>query len=500
MKKYKYGTVEVNAPANEASRLAEIVAVGIVEGETGRMEECLADNVELIESGSAALHGKGEVVKYFENIIRINKESGAFSEMCVMQSDHFRRTCVCCKGMIAAFDVEEGKITRLFLPIKADNAGKKKSIEGYEVFANEYLRGSLVESWGESVNVLYPLSDSVFTDSAKVTADRLPCAMCVCAADRLDWCIGYAKTMGFSVATCREPRHHIEDFLQSKFVSVCPHCHRVAEVFYSECVCMQYQYADVHAGSMADIACESALCNAFGSVLGDDTAIVGRRFQVSLDVFKDHTLKSGDTDSDKSPLLYFEASQSKGDAPTYSDIDILEELPDISLPEGEKIVVEPPHHDTFGSLSRLYVAEGDDNKDYDYLGHIVVSHTKAGAWQVYLLCTAYAYLPTYWHGARDVRFVILAASDVASVLDYNNDTPDIDVAALARAGKIEPEVVEGHDAETGGYTADVYCTYWNRWKGLVREHAQVMLSGGKVDLFYIVDSEVLCAYNCGIEF
>lgn len=58
----------------------------------------------------------------------------------------------------------------------------------------------------------------------------------------------------------------------------------------------------------------------------------------------------------------------------------------------------------------------------------------------------------------------------------------------------------GVEAEADRYAADVCCTYWNQWKGLVREHARVMLSGGKVDLFYIVDSEVLCGYNCGIEF
>ena len=48
--------------------------------------------------------------------------------------------------------------------------------------------------------------------------------------------------------------------------------------------------------------------------------------------------------------------------------------------------------------------------------------------------------------------------------------------------------------------AHVYCTFWNEWKGLVREHIEITISNNRVSDYKNADALVLHHYNCGILF
>ena len=54
--------------------------------------------------------------------------------------------------------------------------------------------------------------------------------------------------------------------------------------------------------------------------------------------------------------------------------------------------------------------------------------------------------------------------------------------------------------EDGSAIADVYCCYWNEWKGLVREHIQITFDCDYVISFNKIKEQVLYKYDCGILF
>ena len=46
-------------------------------------------------------------------------------------------------------------------------------------------------------------------------------------------------------------------------------------------------------------------------------------------------------------------------------------------------------------------------------------------------------------------------------------------------------------------TANIYCCYWNDWKGLIREHVEIKIKNGKVTSFQKIDDFVIFAFRSG---
>lgn len=147
-------------------------------------------------------------------------------------------------------------------------------------------------------------------------------------------------------------------------------------------------------------------------------------------------------------------------------------------------------HDV-GDESYFYIGD-DENRDYKIYKHLKAEPSIEAAWQIYLLRYASTVMPIFWHGGYIVRNYVF---DEASLNDYV-PLECYDISGLSRENLLLPEVILSPD----GRTADVYCTYWNDWKGLVRDHIQlIFLHNGKVRMTEI---EPLCLfeYNCGICF
>lgn len=147
-------------------------------------------------------------------------------------------------------------------------------------------------------------------------------------------------------------------------------------------------------------------------------------------------------------------------------------------------------HD-IGDEPYFFIGEGE-RREYKIYKYLKTSASVEAAWQIYLLNTAHTVMPVFWHGCYIVREFIF---DEGSLNDYI-PLECYDISGLSRENLLLPKIVLSPD----GHTADVFCTYWNDWKGLMRDHIQItFLRNGKVKLTEI---EPLCLfqYNCGICF
>ena len=153
--------------------------------------------------------------------------------------------------------------------------------------------------------------------------------------------------------------------------------------------------------------------------------------------------------------------------------------------------------DRIGDGSNICICEGgqivsSDIEDdlLEILSYYEVEPNSMGAWQLYLLLTAKTVLPTFWHGGYIERNFIFCEDDIKAIspLKY------FDTTALREANMLMPQVTISDDK-----VADVYCCYWNKWEGLVREHygfhfAQNDVAGAGFN------REVILPYDCGIFF
>lgn len=123
---------------------------------------------------------------------------------------------------------------------------------------------------------------------------------------------------------------------------------------------------------------------------------------------------------------------------------------------------------------------------------IEVAPTAMGAWQLYLLITSPTIMPVFWHGGYNVRKFIFSVDDLKSIEPIQN----LDFTILNQDGLLLPVVTVSKD----GSAADIYCTYWNDWKGLVREHVCIMFNADGTANYGNPDEFCFYHYDCGICF
>ena len=173
--------------------------------------------------------------------------------------------------------------------------------------------------------------------------------------------------------------------------------------------------------------------------------------------------------------------------------------------------VKLPYKD---SEIKLHIASNDVNsmgdESYFYFGDepdidkklhkkLKADSSVEAAWQIYLLFTSSTIMPVFWHGGYIVRDYIFDEASINNIeAGFNGEKPleCFDLRGLSKANLLLPEVLMSAD----GRTADVYCTYWNDWSGLVRDHVQIsFLKNGSVNLTQI-EPLILFEYDCGILF
>lgn len=175
--------------------------------------------------------------------------------------------------------------------------------------------------------------------------------------------------------------------------------------------------------------------------------------------------------------------------------DLLNELGELRLDEDYHlgIRIASPEIDFTGDESNFFIYDCHNGKvTSEIFDHISVNPSPEAAWQVYLLMTSPTVMPVHWHGGYIVRKFIFDTSDLEEI----EPIKDVDVSVLKENNMLLPDVTM-RESKAGAVMADVYCCYWNEWKGLVREHAVVEMKDGRVVGFSVTGSICLYEYSCG---
>ena len=130
--------------------------------------------------------------------------------------------------------------------------------------------------------------------------------------------------------------------------------------------------------------------------------------------------------------------------------------------------------------------------DFDIWKHVIMPRSERAIWELYLLMNANTVLPFWWHGGYRQRIFIFGDSDFAKIPIFR----DVDLSGLKETGYTHPSV-EIEDC-AGGFCAHVYCCYWNKWKGIIREHVVVKVQEDRVVEYKKESDFVIYSYNCGI--
>lgn len=148
--------------------------------------------------------------------------------------------------------------------------------------------------------------------------------------------------------------------------------------------------------------------------------------------------------------------------------------------------------DDIGDESSFYLYNDNGQERSIEERGILVQPTAMGAWQYYLLMTSSTIMPVFWHGGYSVRKFIFSTEDLKSIEPIEN----LDFSILNRDGILLPKSVMAED----GKSADVYCSYWNDWKGLVREHVRITFNADGTATYGKPEEFVYYKYDCGICF
>lgn len=144
--------------------------------------------------------------------------------------------------------------------------------------------------------------------------------------------------------------------------------------------------------------------------------------------------------------------------------------------------------DGHGTEHKIFRSKLDsDNVDTSLIS---VMPTAMGAWQLYLLITSPTVMPVFWHGGYIVRKFIFSVEDLKLIEPIEH----LDFSTLNHDGLLLPIVIMSVD----GKEADVYCCYWNDWKGLVREHMRIRFNADGTASILSEDEFTFFKYDCGI--
>ena len=178
-------------------------------------------------------------------------------------------------------------------------------------------------------------------------------------------------------------------------------------------------------------------------------------------------------------------------------VDVFNSLNELSLPQGDFLGLHIASSDTddIGDHSEFYIYKSGVERDKDVLRHLITANTPMAAWQIYLLKTSPTVMPVFWHGGYMRRTYIFSKENIKQIdaLKY------YDLSNLTKENLLLPTVTIDKQSKDS-IIAHVYCTFWNEWKGLVREHIEITISNNRVSDYKNADALVLHHYNCGILF
>ncbi|MBD5247439.1 MAG: hypothetical protein HDS54_04665 [Barnesiella sp.] len=442
-------TIQQDIPESKSKDIILSFAKYFVDADFTRLHDILSEDVYIVIFNRERKEGIETVLEYFKNWqIRARdafecevRWSAQFSQPeLYFTSEKFKQAYI--------FGIENSKIVRILLTPRSFSA------VGFSIDETPYNVGFIKAN---TLSETEPLPNHNF------------CPVCGKDSERLNWHKGVifknvpdsGKKIGVMVNT-----------------SICPDCSIVCEVCPDRtekfCLTMTLEQQEKANARMTEeqraeyvdysMGNKRSLFNSLLTTKTNELSIFGQKF---------HTLLN-QIITDNTPELVFSM------------------LDKLSLTRGNlKLYVASIEAHDIGDESFFYIGD-DENPDYKIYKHLKAKPSIEAAWQIYLLSYASTVMPVFWHGGYIVRNYVF---DEASLNDYV-PLECYDMSGLSRGNLLLPEVNLSPD----GRIADVYCTYWNDWKGLIRDHLQITFRrNGKVKLTKI---EPLCLfeYECDICF
>lgn len=449
-------TIQHNIP--DSTQNAKVIAFAeyFTKGEFTKLKELLSDKVHLIIYNRERIDGPEAVIHYFKDWL---KRVGGTFECQVRWSAQFASAEVYFisekvnQAYILGF--EEGRVVRILLTVC------KFSKVGFSIDESPYNVGFIKANAPKQIP---PLANHFF------------CPICGKESGELNWSTGVifkdGPAWGKKTGLCIN-------------ASVCPDCNIVCEVSPDRSVTKvlsmtfgQRQKADK---SMTSEQLSEYVDNTMGNKKPiTDSMLPSKTNELS---------RQGKAFHD---LLYKVAESKKADV-------FIKSLDKISFGKNQ-VKVHIADYECMGMGDESYFFIGDED-DYETKIHkyILAESSVEAAWQIYLLFTASTVMPVFWHGGYIVRKFIFNESDLNDVeAGFEGTKPLLchDMKGLSNADLLLPKV----SLSSNGQVADVYCTYWNDWSGLVRDHVQItFLRNGKIRLTQI-EPLILFEYDCGILF
>lgn len=442
-------TIQHNVPSSLHRDLAVSFAQYFVKADFTRLRDILSEDVYIVIFNRERKEGIETVLEYFNDwLTRVGDSfecevrwSAQFSlPEIYFTSEKFKQAYI--------LGIENSKIVRILL------TPRSFSSIGFSIDDVPYNIGFIEANAPKEIE---PLVNHYF------------CPICGKESERLDWRTGvifkknhyWGKETGLSVNA-----------------SICRDCNIVCEVSVNRtvkfCLTMTREQQEKASAKMTEKQRAEYVNNSLGnkrplfkSILKTQTnelSKFGQKFHALLNQII----------TDNTPELIFSM------------------LDKLSLTCGNlKLHVATSDTHDIGDKSYFYIGD-DENRDYKIYKHLKAAPSIEAAWQIYLLRYASTVMPVFWHGGYIVRDYVF---DEASLNGYV-PLECYDISGLSRENLLLPEVILSPD----GRIADVYCTYWNDWKGLVRDHLQIEFQkNGKIKLTEIEPLR-LFEYNCGICF
>ena len=158
--------------------------------------------------------------------------------------------------------------------------------------------------------------------------------------------------------------------------------------------------------------------------------------------------------------------------------EIINLLDKTSLPAAMKLGVRECEHKGAGSGSRLVIETAKNVSEDNIFNYLKFEDSPMGAWQAYLLCQMWHYLPLWWHANYDKRDYIYSREDYLNITHFIDRGFNVDVL---KDFNVNPEIY-GND---GKYY--ISCCFWTDF-------------GGLNEGLFVFEEKVIYEYQCGIMF
>ena len=441
--------IQSNIPDTASKEITISFAKLFVNAEYSELRKILSDDVYIIIYNRESKYGVEAVLEYFKDW---QSRVGDTFECEVRWSAQFSRPEIyfisdeCKQAYILSID--NSKITKILL------TPRSFSVVGFSIDEVPYNVGFVKANAPKEIE---PLPNHYFCPVCGKDSEHLNWSEGVIFKDGPDW----GRKTGFIVN-----------------VSICPDCNIVCEAHpnrdFRKCIYMTREQQEKINSRMSDEERSKYVCDSMGNMRplfkstlkprSNELSEFGRKFHKLLKKIV----------IDNTPELVFS---------------MLDKL-SISKNKLRLHVATNQTHD-IGDESYFYIGN-NENRGFEIYKHLKAEPSIGAAWQIYLLHHARTVMPTFWHGGYIVRDYIF---DEASLNDYI-PLECYDISGLSRENVLLPEVILSADRRT----ADVYCTYWNDWKGLMRDHLKItFLRNGRIKLTKI-DPLCLFKYKCDILF